>query len=252
MCLVLSWACVGVGMRVNEASGGLAVTKLNPMHDVTGATPNDPTVCEKAHHRKLGKSTGSTGKGFLKSRNRVLSLQPQRFLVVSLNLQGFYKGRPTGCPMAQEFLILGVAWLEAIQLVIAPVKMMILLVTICHYIYNIYTGFDWNIGSGLTAINGKLMVLHLENSSTGLAVSVWCRITCIDRCLDAFHCSFRGGRMESTCFYIFLAFRWGLENLAVAKIEFEGSCLTPRKQPIHHFIWRQKQCSWSHHNWRHL
>ena len=130
---VLSWACVGVGMRLFEShgeSGGLDVTKKNPMHDVTGATPNDPTVCEKAHHRKDGKSTGGTGQGFLKSPNGVLSLQPQRFLVVSLNLQGFYKGRPTGCPMAQGFLILGVAWLEASQPVIAPVKMMILLVTI--------------------------------------------------------------------------------------------------------------------------
>ena len=98
-CLVLSWACLGVGVRLFESHGeseGLAVTK-NPMHGVTGATPNGPTDCEKAHHKKDGKGTG---KGFLKSPNRALPSQPQGFLVVSLNLQGFCKGRPTGCPMA--------------------------------------------------------------------------------------------------------------------------------------------------------
>ena len=47
MCLVLSWVCLGVGMRLFEShgeSGGLAVTKKNVMHGVTGATPNGPTV----------------------------------------------------------------------------------------------------------------------------------------------------------------------------------------------------------------
>ena len=43
--------------------------------------------------KKDGKGTD---KGFLNSPNRVLPWQPQGFLVVSLNLQGFYKGRPTG------------------------------------------------------------------------------------------------------------------------------------------------------------
>ena len=43
MCLVLSWARLGIGMRLFEShreSGGLAGTKKNPMHGVTGVTPS--------------------------------------------------------------------------------------------------------------------------------------------------------------------------------------------------------------------
>ena len=67
MCLVLGWACLGARVRLFESDGeseGLAVTKKE-LHGVTGATPNGPTVCEKAHHEKDGKGTG---KGFLNSR----------------------------------------------------------------------------------------------------------------------------------------------------------------------------------------
>ena len=78
---------------------------------------------------------------------------------------------PSGCMI----------WLDASQSVIAPVKMIILIIT---------TGFHGNIGSGFTAINRKWLVPHLKNGSTGSAVSVCCRITRITRCLDALHGSF--------------------------------------------------------------